>query len=225
MMGKSSGTESGHRVVDPSQIPDSTVIRLSRYLRTLERYEGGEKTLISSSEIARDTCCNPAQVRKDLSYFGEFGNRGKGYDITFLRKAIQTILGLNSETGVAIVGIGNLGSAFLNYRGFAMRGFFIRAAFDESKAMVGKTIGGTVVRHVSDMPGVLKELGIQIVVLTVPSAAAQQVADVLVACGIKAILNMAPSPIVVPPTVVVRHADVTTELEALSFHLAHDSCV
>lgn len=221
-MGKSTSSEPGHRAIDPRQIPDSTVIRLSRYLRTLEKHEGSDKILISSSEIARDTSCNPAQVRKDLSYFGEFGNRGKGYEITFLKKAIQTILGLNSETGVAIVGIGNMGSAFLNYRGFAMRGFFIRAAFDISNSIVGKTIGGTVVCHASEMPTVLKELGIQIVVLTLPSSKAQQVAEVLVECGIKAILNMAPSPIVVPPGVVVRHADVTTELEALSFYLTHD---
>ncbi|PKK92151.1 MAG: redox-sensing transcriptional repressor Rex [Candidatus Wallbacteria bacterium HGW-Wallbacteria-1] len=209
------------REVDPRSIPDSTVTRLSRYLRVLEEMHdiGGE--VVSSAEIARATSCNPAQVRKDLSYFGEFGNRGKGYRAIDLRKAIEGILGLDKECPMALVGVGHLGKALLNYRGFARKGFVIRAAFDVNPSVQGSVLDGVVVESLSAMRSRIREIGIQTAMLAVPVQAAQDISDILVEAGIRGILCFAPSHLRVPAGVWVRYADLTTELEALSFYLAH----
>ncbi|MBI2206729.1 MAG: redox-sensing transcriptional repressor Rex [Candidatus Rokubacteria bacterium] len=197
-----------------------TVRRLSVYSRCLrELEEDGVKT-ISSQELAERFNLNSAQVRKDLAYFGEFGVRGIGYYVAGLRAELQKILGLDREWPVALVGFGNLGSALFNYRGFGRQGFRIAAIFDDDPAKVGRDVDGVPVFAVVDMAREVRARSIQIAILAVPAEGAQPVTDALVAAGIKAVLNFAPSRLRVPRDVRLKDVDLSIELETLSFYLA-----
>ena len=158
---------------------------------------------------------NSAQVRKDLAYFGEFGIRGIGYDTTNLRVEIQRILGLDREWRVVLVGFGNLGSALFHYRGFARQGFRIAAIVDDDPAKVGRAVNGLSIQALAELPRVVKAEAIQIGVVAVPAEAAQGVADRLVAAGVRAILNFAPSRVKVPKDVRLQNVDLSIELENL----------
>ena len=170
-----------------------TVRRLSVYFRCLAQLEEDGVKTISSQELAARFHLNSAQVRKDLAYFGEFGIRGIGYDTTNLRAEIQRILGLDREWRVVLVGFGNLGSALFHYRGFARQGFRIAAIVDDDPAKVGRAVNGLAIQALAELPRVVKSQAIQIGVVAVPAEAAQGVADRLVAAGVRAILNFAPS--------------------------------
>jgi redox-sensing transcriptional repressor len=200
-----------------AKISESTVSRLSHYYRVLDEVaaEGGK--VISSQLLAEREGITSAQVRKDLSYFGSFGRRGLGYSVEHLREQIRAILGLDRRWRVAIVGAGHIGSALLAYRGFTSQGFDIVAVFDSDPQRVGHASGALEVRHVSQLSGADE---IDIGVIATPVRAAQEVAEALVAAGVRGILNFAPRKLRVPDDVWVRTVDMTTEFEGLSFALS-----
>lgn len=200
-----------------AKISESTVSRLSHYYRVLEEVAGEGGKVISSQLLADREGITSAQVRKDLSYFGSFGRRGLGYSVEHLRSQIRAILGLDRRWRVAVVGAGHIGSALLAYRGFAAQGFDIVAVFDADPKQVGRGEGDLVVRHVSQLSA---EQAIDIGVIATPVRAAQEVADALVAAGVRGILNFAPRKLRVPDEVWVRTVDMTTEFESLSFALS-----
>src|SRR3990170_3497712 len=183
------------------KIPEKTVTRLSIYLRCLEELENGGVVSISSKELAERFGLNSAQVRKDLAYFGQFGIRGLGYYTGELKQNLERILGLDQEWEVALVGVGNLGAALLNYRRFQQRGFRIAVVFDNDPGKVGRRIGRIPVTHAEKIVPMLTRRGIRMAVIAVPASAAQTVADRLVAAGGNAILNFAPVQLAVPQRV------------------------
>ena len=161
---------------------------------------------------------NAAKVRKDLSYLGSYGTRGVGYDVEYLLFQMSRELGLTHDWPVVIVGIGNLGHALANYRGFSDRGFPVAALVDADGGKVGEQVGELTVRHIDDLPAIVAEAGISIGVVATPAGAAQEVADRLVAAGVPSILNFAPAVITVPDGVSLRKVDLAVELQILSFY-------
>jgi redox-sensing transcriptional repressor len=200
-------------------IPASTINRLSKYLRALEVFRQNKKEYVSSAEIADAVASNSPQVRKDFSYFGGFGNRGRGYNVKSLINAVENILGLkNGCICMALAGVGNLGTALLNYNGFNTKGFKIVAAFDQkSGGQTGREINNVLVHDIEKAPEVIKNMGISIVIIAVPADMAQQTADIFIKQGIKGFLNFAPHIISVPEDVFVKHADMAMELETINF--------
>lgn len=199
-------------------IPEATVGRLPVYLRALvELAEEGAGT-ISSETLAEAAGVNSAKVRKDLSHLGSYGTRGVGYDVAYLIHQVRRELGLTQHWPIVIVGVGNLGHALANYRGFAERGFRIAALVDADPAKVGEVIEGLTVRRVEDLPKIVREHDVAIGVVCTPAPAAQAVADLMVAAGIRSILNFAPVVISVPPGVSVRKVDLAIELQILAFY-------
>ena len=201
------------------RISESTVRRLSHYYRVLEEVEDEGKRLISSHRLAEREGVTSAQVRKDLSCFGSFGRRGLGYNVAHLRQEIRAILGLDRRWRVAVVGAGNLGSALMLYRGFQKQGFDVVAAFDRDPARIGQHLGDLVVRDIAELPTAAKNGAIDMGVIATPVRAAQEVADALVAAGVRGVLNLAPRKLFVPSHVALRTVDMTVEFETLSFAL------
>ena len=199
------------------KISDSAVRRLSQYLRLL-RDAAGEQQLISSQELADRSGATSAQVRKDLSLFGSFGQRGRGYDVAELIETLQRILGLERRWRVAIVGVGKLGSALLGYRELEQRGFDVVAAFDVDPRKIGVRRGGVSVSRIEDLEQVVRERGIEIGVIATPPEAACAVAEALSRAGVAAVLNFAPVEVEDDP-MVVRNMDLALELEGLTFAL------
>jgi redox-sensing transcriptional repressor len=200
-----------------------TIRRLSVYTRCLLQLEEDGVKTISSQDLAERFNLNSAQVRKDLAYFGEFGVRGIGYYVSGLKAELQRILGLDREWPVALVGLGNLGSALFHYRGFGRQGFRIVAVFDDDPAKYHREVSGVPVYPASDLAREVRARSIQIAIVAVPAETAQRVADQLVAAGIKAVLNFAPTRIRVPRDVRLKDVDLSIELETLSFYLARGS--
>jgi redox-sensing transcriptional repressor len=198
-------------------VPRATVQRLPLYLQLLD--ERADQARTSSDELAVLANLNAAKVRKDLSYLGSYGTRGVGYDVEQLRFEIRRALGLTSGWRLAIVGAGNLGSALANYGGFSDGGFSVVGVFDADAKKVGRKIGGLVVEALDYLEEAVAERSIDIGVLAVPASAAQEVADLLAASGVKSILNFAPTVIQVPDGVEVRRVDLSTELQVLGYHL------
>lgn len=199
------------------KISESTVRRLSLYLRFLQEAADRGLETISSDELAQRGGTTSAQVRKDLSFFGSFGKRGLGYSVPELVQQIRDILGLSRPWQVALVGAGKIGSALFSYRDFQRRGFHICAVFDSDPTKVGATWGDLRVRPDEEMDRALRDEGIDIVIVAVPAEAAQGVVDRVVDAGVRAILNFAPTRLRVPPGVSLRNVDMTVELEGLSF--------
>lgn len=198
-------------------VPKAVVSRLSLYLRELQHLvrDGNETT--SSTQLGKLLGFTDAQVRKDLAYFGQFGYPGIGYRCNELIEAIRRILGTNQPWSLAIVGLGNLGRALMGYRGFQHQGFRIVAAFDVDPAKVGKSIEGVPVHHLDDCSRIAQEHNIRLAIIAVPSAAAQRVADALVAAGIEGILNFAPVTLNSSKQTKIVGVDLAIELEQLSF--------
>jgi redox-sensing transcriptional repressor len=205
------------------RIADSTVRRLSAYLRFLEDFENRGLTTISSEELARRGGTTSAQVRKDLSFFGSFGKRGLGYSVPELAGRLREILGLGREWRVVIVGAGKIGAALAQYRGFRQRGFNILAAYDNNPEKVGKRVEGIEVRDIEQLERDIQREKPDIVVLTVPGDEAQRMVDRVVKAGVKAILNFAPTQLHAPPDVTVKTVNMAMELEGLSFALTNRS--
>ena len=203
------------------RIADSTVRRLSAYLRFLEDFEGRGLTTISSEELARRGGTTSAQVRKDLSFFGSFGKRGLGYSVPELKKELREILGLGKEWRVVIVGAGKIGAALAQYRGFRQRGFSILRAYDSNPAKIGTSVEGMQVADIAQMEKDFARDLPDIVVLTVPGEAAQSVLDRVVKTGVKAVLNFAPAQLHAPADVTVKTVNMAMELEGLSFALTN----
>ena len=201
------------------QVPPTTVQRLPTYLRCLLRAQSQRVALINSSGIAEMAGTNAAQVRKDLSYLGEYGTRGVGYDVDELTLHLMRWLGIEEQRRAAIVGFGRLGSALQSYGGFAERGISVVAVLDADPDKVGTEVDGTQIESIDDASEVLRREDVEIAIITVPGEYAQDVVDVVVGAGVQAILNFAPGRIEVPEGVVVRQADVAAELQILSFHL------
>ena len=202
-------------------IAESTVRRLSLYLRFLEEFDAQGHTTISSGELARSGGTTSAQVRKDLSFFGSFGKRGLGYGVRDLIREIREILGLDSPWTVIIVGAGKIGAALAQYRGFSDRGFTVAAVYDSDPAKIGTPLNGVSVRSDKDLERDIAKLAPRIAVLCVPAAAAQPLVDRLSASGIHAILNFTSVSLNAPPGVLVRDVNMATELEILAFGLTN----
>jgi redox-sensing transcriptional repressor len=208
------------RRLPPDGISHLTINRLSVYLRCLQQLEAEQESTVSSQGLADRFNLNSAQIRKDLAYFGEFGTRGVGYDVTQLKDHLVDILGLGTERRVLIVGAGNVGTALAHYSGFNSGGFRIAALLDSDPKKVGKRVpGGLVVETDADMKSIVAERRVQIGVIAVPSENAQQVFDELVAAGVQAVLNFAPTQLKGHPEVRVRNVDLKINLELLSFYL------
>lgn len=201
------------------RIPEATIQRLSIYSRFLERLEKKGIVTVSSGEIAKGVGVSPAQVRKDLAYFGEFGTRGVGYNVKDLIHYILKILGLTKPWPVVLVGAGNLGTALCTYRGFKDRGFNIVGVFDNDLTKIGKRIQELEVLPLERLPEVTAGQDIRLGIIAVPETAVQEVADVLVKAGIQALLTFGPVVLDVPENVIVRNVDLAVKLEILTFNL------
>ena len=209
-----------------SKIPEATIRRLSRYSRCLEDMEEKGEKVVSSAQLANKCMVNAAQVRKDLAYFGEFGIRGVGYYVKDLLNDIKRILGLNKEWKMALIGVGNLGSALLSYKDFLKLNYKIVAAFDiDPPRVIGRVsekLGKPVeVLHINRIKEVAKERKIEIGLITTPPSEAQRVADLLVEAEVKGILNFAPAQITVPEGYVVKDVFFTTILDNLAYLLSN----
>lgn len=201
------------------QIPDIVVGRLPLYLRSLQRMAQEGRQVTSSQELGERLGISAAQIRKDLSQFGEFGKQGTGYQIKFLIEQLQRILHVDREWDVAVVGAGDIGSAVARYGGFTNRGFRVMILFDSDPEKIGAQIGPYTVQNSAEMETSIKKAGIKIAMLTVPAENAQDVADCLVKAGVKAILNYAPISINVPPDVHVQYIDPSIHLQRMTYYL------
>ena len=223
---KSTNKGSARQTTSPAKqsadsVSELTTNRLSVYLRCLSALEDAGVRTISSQSLAEQFHLNAAQIRKDLAYFGEFGVRGVGYYVRDLKRHLRQILGLDRKLRVAIMGAGNLGLALADYPGFRQEGFEIAALFDTLKEKVGQqSRGGVPIYDIHDLKKVSKREGIRIAVIAVPAPSAQHVLGLVVAAGIKAVLNFSPGPLTVPPDVKLKSVDLTQSLESLSFFLA-----
>jgi len=203
------------------KIAESTVRRLSLYLRFLEEFEAQGASTISSAALATRGGTTSAQVRKDLSFFGSFGKRGMGYAVPALKAQLQEILGLDRRYRVIVVGAGKIGSALVQYQGFRDRGFDLVAIYDNDPKKIGRSWNGLSVRDVAQLERDLKHDPADIAAVVTSADAAQAVADRLVASGVTAILNFAPVQLQVPDRVAVKTVNLVLELEALSYVLAN----
>jgi redox-sensing transcriptional repressor len=200
------------------RIPEATVARLPVYLRILLELSEGGTIGVSSEELADLAGVNAAKVRKDLSYLGTYGTRGVGYEVEYLIYQVRRELGLTHDWPVVIVGAGNLGQALAGYGGFSQRGFPVAALVDIDPAKVGTLIGSVRVRHLDELPGIVRAERVSIGVVATPGAAAQEAADRLVKAGVTSILNFAPFVLSAPPGVMVRKVDLAVELQILSYY-------
>jgi len=202
-------------------IPEVVIFRLPLYLRALALLEAERKEMVSSQELGERLLMTPAQIRKDLSYFGKFGTQGKGYNVSQLLSELRDIMGLKREWACALIGVGRLGTALLDYRGLDRQGFHIVASFDIDPQQIGKLVGGLVIQDISELGAAIEERDINIGIVAVPSSQAQHAIDCLVDCGIKAILNYAPITPKVPRDVRIYDIDPVLALQTLTYHLKH----
>jgi redox-sensing transcriptional repressor len=202
-----------------SVVPEVVIQRLPLYVRVLTQYSSAGNEVISSEQLGSQLQMTPAQIRKDLSYFGRFGKQGRGYDVAMLESQLRTILGLDRTWNAAVIGMGRLGRAVVSYPGFAPEGFNIVAAFDTSDKIVGKTISDLDVHSITRLSEIVKELEIKIGIVTVPIDHAQEVIDALVEAGIKSILNYAPLSPQVPEGVTIRGIDPVLSLQSMTYYI------
>lgn len=200
-------------------IPDIVVGRLPIYLRALSFLAAEGREITSSQELGDRLGISSAQIRKDLSHFGEFGKQGTGYDISFLREQLQRILQIDRIWDVALIGAGDLGHALAHYGGFAGRGFRIAAVFDNDPHKVGQNLANLVIQDSNHLANVVRALGIRVGLIATPASGAQPTADILVSSGVKAILNYAPITLTVPHGVRVQYIDPVAHLQRMTFYL------
>ena len=202
-----------------NEIPDIVVGRLPRYLQELSHMlQKGQKTT-SSQELGERLGISSAQIRKDLSQFGEFGKQGTGYTISYLVEQLQAILKVDKVWDIALVGAGDLGHAIARYQGFKNRGFRVAIVFDNDPSKIGQSIGDFVIHDTADIPKLVGQANIKVAMLTVPIAAAQEVAENLVRAGVRAILNYAPTPLNLPGQVCVQYIDPIVALQHMTYYL------
>ena len=205
--------------MDQKNIPDIVVGRLPIYLRALQRMEEENQRLTSSKELSERLGISAAQIRKDLSQFGEFGKQGSGYNIPFLVAQLRKILNVDQIWDLAVIGAGDIGSAVARYQGFTNRGFRVTMIFDIDPQKIGTMVGPFEVRDYATMSTAIPQAGIVVAMIAVPATSAQAVADDLVKAGVKAILNYAPININVPEGVHVQHTDPVTHLQRMTYYL------
>ncbi len=201
-------------------IPDIVIRRLPLYVRTLRDLRANGIGNVSSDQLAELIGVTAAQIRRDLSYFGKFGKQGKGYDTLHLEQAIAHILKLDQEWDVALAGFGSLGHAIAHYRGFVPSSFNIAAIFDRNPAQIGQIVNGVVIRNDQSISSEIQRLGIEIGIIAVPVANAQDVADAMIEGGVHALLNYAPTVIRVPRSVQVREIDPIWAMQSMTYYLA-----
>lgn len=205
----------------PPRISESTVRRLSHYLRSLEQRGSSGEATVSSEDLAHDAGTTAAQVRKDLSHFGSFGKRGLGYRTPALAARLQTILGLDRSWPVLLAGAGRIGSALFAYPDFRQRGFRIVSIVDDDPAKVGRAWEGVTIVAVDRLEHEIERFGLEVLILAVPATAAQPIAERAVAAGVRGILNFAPTQLRLPREITVQDVNLVMELEALAFELTH----
>lgn len=201
------------------KIPEATITRLSMYSRYLTKMEEQNVQKVSSVDIAQGVQGTPAQVRKDLAYFGDFGMRGVGYNVTGLNNIIKEILGVDHPWKMILVGAGNLGSALTHYAGFEKRGFKISAVFDNDVNKIGMTLNGLPILPITKMIDYIDENSVDIAVLAVPESSAQDVADLLCETRIKGIMNFSPASLITCDSTEIRQIDLAVSLEGLSYRI------
>jgi redox-sensing transcriptional repressor len=204
-------------------IPTPAVRRLSLYLRQLESFRKKDRRTISSKQLGESLRLTDAQVRKDFAYFGQFGHPGIGYRVEDLIAQLKKILGTDKVWKVLLVGAGNLGRALLAYRGFEQKGFKLVAVFDADPGKVGKKHGPFVIQPIGELAATVEREGIRLAILAVPAEGAQEVAEQLVAAGVRGLLNFAPVSISVPEEVALNAVDLAVQLEQLSFQVSVSS--
>lgn len=205
--------------MDTKSIPDIVVGRLPIYLRALQRMAQTGQQVTSSQEMSERLGISAAQIRKDLSQFGEFGKQGTGYNIEFLLEKLRAILKVDRVWDLAVIGAGDIGSAVARYAGFADRGYRVCMIFDSDLGKIGTQVGDFFVEDVADMVNRIKNASIKVAMITVPASQAQAVADTLISAGVKAILNYAPININVPPGIFIQHTDPVTHLQRMTYYL------
>ena len=206
-----------------ADIPDIVVRRLPLYARELGLLAGEGRTYVSSQELGERMQVTPAQIRKDLSYFGRFGKQGRGYEVERLRRRLRDILGLNGRVRrMVLVGVGQLGRAVLGHASFRPQGFEVERGFDADPALVGQTVENVPIQHISTLREYLARQPIQIGIVAVPAQAAREVIETLVAGGVRAILSYAPITTTVPAGVHLRQIDPVAELESMAYYLPRD---
>ena len=204
----------------PELIPNPAVRRLSLYLRQLEAFKRKDRRTVSSKQLGESLGLTDAQVRKDFAYFGQFGHPGIGYRVDDLIAQVKRILGTDKTWNVLLVGAGNLGRALLAYRGFDQKGFRLAAVFDADPGKVGKKHGGFVIQSLSELADTVQKQNIKLGMIAVPADNAQDVADELVAAGVRGLLNFAPVSLTVPQDVALNAVDLAVQLEQLSFQVS-----
>ena len=202
-----------------SEVPKVVIGRLPQYLRALTGLNFQGVGVVSSQQLGAHLQVTPAQIRKDLSYFGRFGKQGRGYPVEHLIERLRLILSLDRSWNVALVGVGRLGRAIVSYPGFAPEGFHVVCAFDSDPGVAGCTVDGVRIHPMADMRGVLHALSVRIAIVAVPAHAAQDVISQLVSCGIKAILNYAPTSAQVPATVHIQSIDPVLALQSMTYYV------
>ncbi len=205
--------------MDSNSIPDIVVGRLPRYLLALKRMSEQGNVSTSSQELGELLGISAAQIRKDLSQFGEFGKQGTGYSIPYLIDQLEIILKIRKVWDIVLVGAGDLGHAIAHYQGFANRGFRIAMVFDNDPTKIGKVIGGHTVLGLDKLDDAVRQAGVKVAMLTVPAAAAQSVSELLVKAGIQAILSYAPTPLNLPPSIHVEYIDPLLQLQHMTYYL------
>ena len=209
----------GRPASQQGEVPEVVIMRLPQYMRILTSLLENGTQMVSSQQLGEVLQVTPAQIRKDLSYFGRFGKQGRGYSVRNLLAELKDIMGLNKQWSVGLVGVGRLGRAILSYPGFAPEGFRIVAAFDGDDAVVGRMVGRLKVQPMQDLDRTVRELGISIGIVAVPGPHAQRVIDHLVECDVKAILNYAPMSPQAQEGVKIRNIDPVLSLQTMTFYL------
>jgi redox-sensing transcriptional repressor len=200
-------------------VPDIVVGRLPVYLRELAHLLDEGQTVTASKELADRLGMSSAQIRKDLSHFGEFGKQGMGYDIAYLKDQLRGILKVDSVWDMALVGAGALGQAIAQYGGFEGRGFRVTCVFDNSRKKIGHRLGSFEIHDAATLGETIRQLGIQVAIVAVPAGEAQKVVDDLVDAGVRAVLNYAPITVTAPPGIYVQHIDPVIHLQHMTYHL------
>lgn len=205
-----------------AEVPEVVVARLPQYVRILSRLRENGAEVVSSHQLGERLQVTPAQIRKDLSYFGRFGKQGRGYDVVHLLDRLKEILGLNAQWNVAVVGVGRLGRAILSYPGFTPDGFRLVAAFDGDPVVVGQEVAGLIVQPMDELDEIVQREAISIAIVAVPVERTQHVIDQLMDCGVQAILNYAPIAPQVLPGVRIRNIDPVLSLQSMTYYLGGD---
>jgi redox-sensing transcriptional repressor len=201
------------------EIPEVVINRLPVYARALAELAAAGETVVSSQALGEVLDVTPAQIRKDLSYFGRFGKQGRGYNVRGLLAKLQEILGIDRQWRLALIGVGRLGQAIAEYGGFGPQGFEIVAAFDSNPRLVGSKVGGVEIHDTDRLGEFLRSTRVDIGIVAVPAAEAQRVVDLLVEAGIRAILNYAPITAHVPRDVAIRHIDPVLAMQSMTFYI------